>query len=159
MRYTLEQAMADESLPLWWTEKGCPDWARDDAFRDIPPDLALEVRYGLTESTLKERLRSREAYAHRKAKRDAERAAESPEQRTERERHKRAAQRLARLRSAVTMRTRMLAEAIEAKQQGRFTGLCERNERAHLERAQKALADHVDAALMDEFTRLENAAR
>lgn len=150
MRYTLEQAQTDESLPFWWTEKGCPDWARCDDFRDIPPDLQFEVRRGLPEAALRKRISDRKSRAKYRAKKAA---AETPEQKAARELRARKARQLARLTSAVKMHERRLAEALEVKQKGRFwmSRYCERDERSHIERAQKALAEYVEESLREEL--------
>jgi hypothetical protein len=148
MRYTLEQAQTDESLPYWWTEKGCPDWARDDDYRDVPPDLAFEVRYGMTEARLRERLKQRRADAERRRKRDAERAAETHEQRAHRERCESGVKRLAKLKGSVTMWRNRVTTAEQAEIAS-FQSLSLPSYRMHLASAEAALSDYLTSALRD----------
>jgi hypothetical protein len=157
MLYTLDQARADDSLPLWWTEPGCPDYARSDEYRHIDCALLIyEIRRGMTEAQLRARISHRKYNAKARAKkvaaREAADAALTPEQRAAQALHKREGLRLNRLNSQVKMWRKRIADA-EARGDI-LASLSLPSYRINMQQVEQQLAAYVDQSLAAAFKRL-----
>jgi hypothetical protein len=154
MRLSIADAEADESLPGWMSDERFPDWSRDTKYRTITEGdyctALMEVRRGWRDQYAFDKLiSSRKSTAKARAKKKAVRDALPAEMKAAQELRLRQKQRLARLTSAVTMRKRMLDEAIA--KYGEDDGLMVHSERQQLQWAREALASHVSAAVAEEL--------
>lgn len=154
MRLSIADVEADSSLPGWMLDERFPDWSRDTKYRHITEGdycaALMEVRRGWRDQAALDKLMSsRKSTAKARAKKRAERDALPAEVKAAQELRLRQKQRLTRLTSAVTMRKRMLDEAIA--KYGQRDGLIVHSERQQLQWASEALDRHVTAAIADEL--------
>ena len=154
MRLSIADVEADSSLPGWMLDERFPDWSRDTKYQTITEvdycTALMEVRRGWRDQSAFDKLiSSRKSTTKARAKKKAERDALPPEVKAVQKLEIRQKQRLARLTSAVTMRKRMLAEAIA--KHGEHDGLIVRSERQHLQWADQALDRHVTEAIAEEL--------
>jgi hypothetical protein len=154
MRLSIADVEADSSLPGWMLDERFPDWSRDTKYRHITEGdycvALMEVRRGWRDQSAFDKLIfSRKSTTKARAKKKAERDALPAEVKAAQELRLRQKQRLAQLTSAVTMRKRMLDEAIA--KYGEHDGLMVHSERQHLQWAREALSRHVTAAIAEEL--------
>jgi hypothetical protein len=158
MQYSLADALADESLPYWWTEKGCPEYARHDDYRHIDcPMLIYEIRHGLPEAELRVRLSHRKYNARKRAERIAQESKLTPEQREERRRRKSEGSALRSRQNRVSHWRKKLTDAQARKAAGDwlFAPREVNAARQYLADAEAKLSEYLTHALAAEFKRLD----